>query len=135
MVSDGLLIDCMEAKWTDCHWGSIHGGQVLTIPTLKRNPQGKMRGQGGRADDYGRIIEELKPLSTLSPRTEREYTVRFLARRPVSMFSIEAAMYLAACVCRRRPGGDNQIISDFRTPGREASAPDLARHRQKEGPK
>ena len=57
--------------------GIYNTGDRLNEYTHVKAEKGKMRGQGGRADDYGRmIIEELKPFIDREYRTkpEREYT-------------------------------------------------------------
>jgi predicted alpha/beta superfamily hydrolase len=57
--------------------GIYNTGDRLNEYTHVKAEKGKMRGQGGKADDYGRmIIEELKPFIDREYRTrpEREYT-------------------------------------------------------------
>lgn len=53
------------------------GGNRIDEYTPVKSPGGKMRGRGGKADQYGRmIVEELKPFidNEYLTKTEREYT-------------------------------------------------------------
>src|SRR5205085_5799740 len=100
--------------------GIYNTGERLSEYTHVKATAGKMRGQGGQADDYGRmLIEELKPFIDKQYRTrpEREFTglggsslgglvSMYLGLQRPDVFSRLAVMSPSAW------WGNNQIIRD-----------------------